>query len=108
MVGKKESAIWKNNAVVIKSSGSGSGKFSGELFRSCAMRKKTNWGVEMAKLRQPSEHMVLGKPFAAELQIFFKPAGESATRIAKEKTASKIQLENTFKVISDATERSIG
>jgi len=72
------------------------------------MRKKTEWGVEMAKLRQPSEHMVLGKPFAAELQIFFDPAGESATKIASEKRASQIKLENTFKVISDATPRSIG
>lgn len=107
-MGEKEDSIWKNNAVVIKSIDGSNAKFSGELFRSCAMRKKTNWGVEMAKLRQPSEHMVLGKPFAAELQIFFNPAGEHKAKIKEEETASKIQLENTFKVISDATDRSIG
>lgn len=52
--------------------------------------------------------MILGKTFDAELQFYFNPTGEYLQTLNAEKTASRIQLENTFKVISDATRGSIG
>lgn len=64
---KKEESVLKDTVITFTMGA------KPQLKRVCAKKSTTFWSLQYAELHQPSEHMVLGKSYDAELQFYFSP-----------------------------------